>query len=374
MLDKKDTTYIGDMLEQAVSVDDVPHQQKGNIETKIKKENERVQSFSPLPIVREKEPYGNRSSYRLNRLPEKPLEAVAARGRFPSWLHRDMPKGNGLIETSHEIVKGRLNTVCEEARCPNILECYSNKTATFLLLGKACTRACGFCDIEHSKTLPLPDREEPIRIVESARALGLKHIVLTMVARDDLDDGGSQHVAETVACIRSHIQDATCEVLVSDFLGNSHSLDIVLQSAPEIFNHNLETVRRLTPKIRHTATYERSLSVLKYAKENGRDGTLTKSGIMLGLGETEEEVYEALQDLRNMSVDIVTIGQYLQASQKKLPVQSFVHPDQFEAYQNYGKTLGIPVVYAGPFVRSSYNAALFVRHQGSGSIRIVESS
>ena len=337
--------------------------------------NNDTSSFLPLPVVRKEKAVSSTGSYRLNRLPIKPLEEEKnARGRFPSWLHREMPKGITLFETSQEIGKSRLHTVCEEAKCPNLLECYSKKTATFLLLGRSCTRACGFCNIHHSKELPPPDKDEPFRIAESAKALGLNHIVLTMVARDDLSDGGAQHIVETIKAIRASMSHATCEVLISDFMGNEGALDIVLQEAPEICNHNLETVRRCTSRVRHTATYDRSLHILKLAKEKGLEGTLTKSGIMLGLGETEEEVYETLRDLQKASVDIVTIGQYLQASQKKLPVASFVTPEQFTVYEVYGRSIGIPVVYSGPFVRSSYNASLFVRHVRSGLIQTVDST
>ncbi len=336
--------------------------------------NNDTSSFLPLPIVRKEKAVSSVPNYRLNRLPVKPLEEEKeVRGRFPSWLHREMPKGVTLFETSQEIGKSRLHTVCEEAKCPNLLECYSKKTATFLLLGASCTRACGFCNIQHSKELPPPDKDEPVRVAESAKALGLNHIVLTMVARDDLSDGGAQHIVETVKAIRASMSHATGEVLISDFMGNENALDIVLREAPEICNHNLETVRRCTPRVRHTATYDRSLHMLKLAKEKGLKGTLTKSGIMLGLGETEEEVYETLRDLQKASVDIVTIGQYLQASQKKLPVASFVTPEQFKVYETYGKSIGIPVVYSGPFVRSSYNASLFVRHVGSGDMQTVDS-
>lgn len=326
--------------------------------------------FSPLPQVRSER--ASSLLYIKNRLPEKPVETIAARGRFPSWLHREIHKGFSLKETVQEIKGSRLHTVCEEAKCPNILECYSKKTATFLLLGGACTRACGFCDIAHSTNLPPPDREEPARVALSAKSLGLSHVVLTMVARDDLSDGGALHVANTIAAIRKEIPEATCEVLVSDFLGNIDSLNIVLEAKPEIWNHNIETVERLSSRVRHTATYERSLFVLSYVQKNIHKRGRVKSGLMVGLGETEEELFQALRDLRKSGVDIVTIGQYLQASQKKLSVKEFVSPLQFEKYKKYGESIGILHVYSGPFVRSSYNAALFVEHAVDGTVRRID--
>ena len=349
----------------------------------------RVSSFTPFPLVKESEgPFLKNEKerpslyFRPNRLPVNPESGSssngASAGRFPSWLHRKMPRTSLLNITEDAISSKRLHTVCEEAKCPNLLECYSKKTATFLLLGRSCTRACGFCDIEHKKQLPPPDEDEPKRVVEAAVALGLKHVVLTMVARDDLSDGGAAHIVKTVQAIRRSIPEATCEVLVSDFNGNEEAIRIVCEEAPEIFNHNLETVMRLTPKVRHTATYARSLAVLqsakKYALEQGTEGFQVKSGIMVGLGETEEEVCAALFDLHTHGVDIVTIGQYLQASQRKLPVKEFVTMESFEKYRQYGLSIGIKAVYSAPFVRSSYNAALFVRHKNSGKSIIIEST
>lgn len=301
---------------------------------------------------------------RLNVLPENPeaasCDALVGPGRFPSWLHRKLPEGDSLFVTNNIIHKKRLHTVCEEAKCPNLLECYSKKTATFLILGKACTRACSFCDIDFSKAPKAPDVDEPQHVAESVQELGLTHVVLTMVARDDLADGGSQHLVNVMQAIRAKCPDATIETLTSDFEGNQTALDAVIEAKPDIFNHNVETVRRLTSTIRHKATFDRSLCVLSYVKRKC-PAMLVKSGIMLGLGETKDEVISTLKELKSIGCDIVTIGQYLQASRLKLRVKEFIHPDIFAEYAEAGRQLGIPHVYAGPFVRSSYNAKLFVK-------------
>lgn len=285
------------------------------------------------------------------------------RGNFPEWLHLKLPKGKHLAGTTENMRKHMLHTVCEEAKCPNRLECFSKKTATFLACGNQCTRACGFCEIDFAKN-PLPlDPEEPQRIAESSLALGLKHVVITMVARDDLRDKGANHIAKIIKEIRKAIPTATVEVLTSDFSGDLDAVDIVLNAQPEIFNYNTETVRALTPRVRHKATYDRTLLILEHAKNTSFKGK-TKSGLMLGLGETQKQVHETLQDLHSVGVDIVTLGQYLQPSKKKLRVKEFVHPDQFAAYKTYGEALGIPFVYSGPFVRSSYNAAEVLKSTG----------
>ncbi|HSW71805.1 MAG TPA: lipoyl synthase [Chlamydiales bacterium] len=289
---------------------------------------------------------------KLNVLPQNPEEA---RGRFPSWLHRKIPAGGNLFKTNSILEKYKLNTVCEEAKCPNRLECYSKKTATFLALGKECTRNCGFCDIDFSKTPKAPEEDEPLRIALSVKELGVKHAVITMVARDDLPDQGASHIAQIIKEIRKQNEGATIEVLTSDFSGDEKALELVLNERPEIFNHNIETVRSLSPRIRHKAEYDRTLRVLKFAKSQNK-ALFVKSGIMVGLGEKEEEVKETMQDLANAGCDIITIGQYLQASSRKLLVKEFVPPEQFQRYSDFGYQLGIKHIYAGPFVRSSYNA------------------
>ncbi len=288
----------------------------------------------------------------LNKLPENPEEG---HGRFPSWLHRQIPRGGSLFKTDAIVKKYRLNTVCEEAKCPNRLHCYSHKTATFLALGSACTRNCGFCDIDFTKQPLAPETDEPERIALSVQELGLKHVVITMVARDDLSDGGAAHMAEIIRSVREKNEGCTIEVLTSDFNGNLPAMDLVLNEKPEVFNHNVETVRAMTPRVRHKATYDRTLSVLKYAKESGKS-SFVKSGLMVGLGETEEQVLETLKDLKTAGCDIVTIGHYLQADRRKLMVKSFVTPEQFKRYEEYGYSLGIQQMYSGPFVRSSFNA------------------
>lgn len=316
-------------------------------------------------------------SHRLNILPQNPETADESKavglGRFPSWLHRPLPKGGNLWKTADVMAENRLHTVCEEANCPNIMECWSQKTATFLVLGKQCSRSCGFCDIDFSKAPKPPEEDEPLRVADSVLKLGLKHVVITMVARDDLPDGGSAHLVRVVEQVRKAAPEATIELLTSDFLGNRAAWDAVLEAKPEIFNHNLETVRELTPKVRHTATYDRTLELLRYAREHRRNPDMfVKSGMMVGLGETEEQVFTALQDLHNAGCEIVTIGQYLQPNRHKLLVKAFVPPEQFKKYEDYGYSIGIKTLYCGPFVRSSYNANLVIK-QANNTLKTINS-
>lgn len=298
------------------------------------------------------------SKPKLNRLPINPESYQTeplVRGRFPSWLHRNLPKGANLFKTNAILSKYRLNTVCEEAKCPNRFECYSNKTATFLALGKACTRNCGFCDIDFAKTPKAPEEDEPFRIAESVKELGLRHVVVTMVARDDLPDGGATHIAAIIQAIRGKCPDTAVEVLTSDFSGQHSSLNSVLKEKPDVFNHNIETVRELTPRVRHKAEYDRTLSVLSYAASTKLAGHI-KSGLMVGLGETPSQVQQTIADLYQAGCDIITIGQYLQSGPKKLLVKEFVVPAQFKLYEEYGHSMGVKQMYCGPFVRSSYHA------------------
>lgn len=308
--------------------------------------------FNPNPKVK---------SSRLNILPANPDSGHEARavdlGRFPSWLHRKLPRGGTLHQTGSTLDKNRLPTVCEEARCPNRLECWNKKTATFLTMGDACTRNCGFCSIKFDKT-PLPlDNGEPKRVADAVSQLGLKHTVLTMVARDDLEDGGASHLKKIVEEIRKINPHTTVEILTSDFNGNQEAWDIIIEIEPEVFNYNLETVRELTPRVRNRATYERTLAFLHYVNTRKKNPSLlVKSGLMLGLGETMSQVEQALLDLKEAGCAIVTLGQYLQPTPQKLLVKAFITPETFKQYEAYGKSIGIPYVYAGPFVRSSYNA------------------
>jgi lipoic acid synthetase len=304
---------------------------------------------------------------KLNILPshqeQEDPERIVGLGRFPSWLHRPLPKGNVLAQTGHILDSKRLHTVCEEAKCPNLLECWSKKTATFLVMGKECTRSCGFCSIDFSKKPKALEEDEPDRVAESVVELGLKHVVITMVARDDLEDGGAAHLAKIIAILRAKVPTITIEVLTSDFHGNQAAWDVVLRASPEIFNYNIETVRELTPNVRHTATYDRTLQLLSYVKNNRPSSKLLiKSGLMVGLGETQDQVFQTIKDLHTNGCDIITIGQYLQPNKKKLLVKEFVTPEIFKLYEEYGQQLGVKYMYCGPFVRSSYNADRVIEH------------
>jgi lipoic acid synthetase len=251
----------------------------------------------------------------------------------------------------------RLHTVCESARCPNLGECWSKKTATFMILGDICTRNCGFCAIKVGKPSAV-DPQEPIRLAETARAMGLKHIVVTSVARDDLPDEGAEQFAATVRALREEIPNAIVEVLTPDFKGKVWCIKIVVDAKPDIYNHNIETVERLSPQVRPQAKYHRTLEVLQTVKR--LDASIyTKSGLMLGLGETREEVIQTLRDLRKVGVDAVTIGQYLRPTMKHLPVQEYIPPKVFAEYERIGEEMGFLFVASGPFIRSSYNAIEF---------------
>ena len=252
----------------------------------------------------------------------------------------------------------KLHTVCESARCPNHWECWSKATATFMIGGDRCTRACRFCAVATAKPLPL-EADEPARVAEAARRMRLRHIVITAVARDDLADGGAEHFRQTIVAVRSLNPAAIIEVLVPDFNGRDSSVDAVLAAEPHIFNHNLETVRRLTPGVRSRATYDRSLSVLAKAKRTPRPRLYTKSGLMLGLGETQAELLTAMLDLRGAGCDILTLGQYLQPTLHHLPVVEFVPPQRFAELGERARELGFVHVASGPMVRSSYHADEF---------------
>lgn len=250
-----------------------------------------------------------------------------------------------------------LHTVCESARCPNLPECWSKKTATFMILGNTCTRSCGFCAIKVGRGEPV-NPDEPADVGLVAKNLGLKHIVVTSVTRDDLPDEGATQFAKTIEELHRQIPECIVEVLTPDFKDKTQCIQIVTDAKPEIYNHNVETVRRLQTVVRPQAKYERSLSVLRKVKELD-PGIYTKSGIMIGLGETKDEVTQTLKDMRAHDIDAVTIGQYLRPTMRHLPVVRYVHPDEFKAYEDLGKELGFAFVASGPFVRSSYNAVAF---------------
>lgn len=305
--------------------------------------------------------FNHRPKAKRTRLPkvssqlEGSPEVAVGKGNFPPWLHRTLPRGKRLKQTHSILDSHKRHTVCEEAKCPNLLECYSKKTATFLALGKDCTRSCGFCSIDHLKNPGYLDPAEPERIAQSIAELGLRHAVITMVARDDLSDGGAGQLVKIVERIRKEQPGVTVELLTSDFEGNKSALDQIIALEPEIFNHNIETVQELTPRVRHKATYERTLEVLQYVKEKNPKQWI-KSGLMVGLGETKEQVHQTLKDLAAIGCDIVTMGQYLQPTRKQLVVKSFVSPAEFDEFAEHGRSIGIKQMYCGPFVRSSYNA------------------
>lgn len=276
---------------------------------------------------------------------------------FPEWLKIPAPDEESLRQMQ-DLIKGMtLHTVCEEALCPNVGECFNSRTATFLLMGDVCTRNCNFCAVRHGNPLPL-DPDEPRHIAEACKALGLKYVVLTCVTRDDLADGGASHMAFVVKEVKKLNPAAKVELLTSDLAGNRDALKSLLEAPLDVFAHNVETVPSLYPAVRPQADYERSLAVIDIAKAIAPK-VLTKSGIMVGLGETYEEVIEVMCDLISVGCDILTIGQYLQPSSSHLPVREFVHPKQYQMYEQKGLELGFKYVVAGPLVRSSYKAGAY---------------
>ena len=283
---------------------------------------------------------------------------TAPRTRLPEWLRIKLPRTESFARTRGLLDELNLHTVCESARCPNHWECWSRATATFMIAGDRCTRACGFCAVSTAKPLAL-EADEPQRVAEATRRLGLKHVVITAVARDDLADGGAEHFRQTIEAVRALNPGTVIEVLTPDFLDKDEAIDCVLSARPAVFNHNLETVRRLTPSVRSRATYDRSLSVLGKVKRRAGTNLHTKSGLMLGLGETAEELRAALLDLRSVGCDILTLGQYLQPTLQHLPVVEFVTPEQFAAHKAYAEGVGFVHVASGPMVRSSYHADEF---------------
>ena len=286
------------------------------------------------------------------------------RPRLPEWLRIKLPTSDSFSRTRALIGELKLHTVCESAQCPNHWECWSKGTATFMIAGDRCTRACGFCAVSTAKPLAL-EPDEPLRVAEATRRMQLRHVVITAVARDDLADGGADHFRQTIEAVRQLNPGIVIEVLVPDFNERDEAIEMVLAAQPHIFNHNLETIRRLTPTVRHRATYDRSLSVLGKVKARGGSALHTKSGLMLGLGETAEEVLGAMRDLRAAGCDILTLGQYLQPTLGHLPVVEFVRPEVFAELGRRAEEMGFVHVASGPMVRSSYHADEFA----PGSLR-----
>lgn len=279
----------------------------------------------------------------------------------PDWIKVRLPSNPVFFSTKALISDLRLNTVCESAQCPNRWECWSGGTATMMIAGERCTRACGFCAVSTAKPLAL-EEDEPARVAEAVRRMKLKHVVITAVARDDVPDGGADHFAKTIEAIRGVDSAITIEILTPDFNGKEQSLQTVVNARPHIFNHNLETVERLTPLVRSRAKYRLSLSFLKRALEMGQEAGIkmvTKSGLMLGLGETEEEIFQAMDDLREANVSVLTMGQYLRPTPEHLPVVEYIRPETFDLYGDIARRKGFTFVASGPLVRSSYHASDF---------------
>ena len=281
--------------------------------------------------------------------------------RKPVWIKVRLPSNPVFFSTKAMISDLRLHTVCESAQCPNRWECWSGGTATMMIAGDRCTRACGFCAVDTAKPFPL-EHDEPERVAEAVRRMKLKHVVITAVARDDIPDGGAEHFARTIQAIRDMDASIIIEILTPDFNGKESSLQTVIDAAPHIFNHNLETVERLTPLVRSRAKYRLSLDFLKRARELGETKGLrmvTKSGIMLGLGELENEIFQAMDDLREANVSVLTMGQYLRPSPQHLPVVEYITPETFNLYGEIARKKGFTHVASGPLVRSSYHASDF---------------
>jgi lipoic acid synthetase len=285
--------------------------------------------------------------------------------RLPDWLKRPLPRGNGNFFTHDLLRELRLETVCENARCPNRPECYARRTATFMILGNTCTRPCGFCSVARGTPEPL-EADEPERVAEAAQRLGLRHVVITSVTRDDLPDGGADHFYRCILAVRART-GAAVEVLTPDFLGDLRAVDRVLEARPEVYNHNMETVPRLYRKVRGRADYRRSLNLLGYVKRRAPEA-VTKSGLMLGIGETVEELFDVLADLRAVDCDTLTLGQYLAPTLKHIPVARYLPPAEFDALAGLARSLGFKHVASGPFVRSSYHADEMVASDARGDL------
>ena len=283
---------------------------------------------------------------------QEPAVAAEKPSRRPDWLRVKLPTGESYRKVREIVSEHKLHTICQSGNCPNMGECWGAGTATFMILGNICTRSCGFCSVATGRPEEA-DPFEPARVARSVELMGVKHCVITSVDRDDLKDGGSDIWAKTIRAVRRRSPQTKLETLIPDFQGIWENLNVMLESRPDVLSHNLETVRRLTRKVRVQARYDRSLEVLMRAK---RTGLRTKSGIMLGLGETEQEVLETMDDLRSVECDIITLGQYLQPTKAHLPVAAFIHPDRFTFFREEGKKRGFRFVESGPLVRSSYHA------------------
>lgn len=283
------------------------------------------------------------------------IDPALHQARKPDWIKVRLPNNPVFFSTKALITDLRLNTVCESAQCPNRWECWSSGTATFMIAGDRCTRACGFCAVTTAKPFALED-DEPARVAEAILRMKLKHVVITAVARDDLKDGGALHFARTIEAVRAADPQIVIEVLTPDFHAKEECLSLVAAARPHIFNHNVETVERLTPMVRSRAKYAVSMRVLRWMKTHAPE-IVTKSGLMLGLGETEPEIFQTMDDLREHGVQLLTIGQYLRPSAQHLPVLEYVHPDTFKLYERIAYDKGFEFVASGPLVRSSYHAA-----------------
>lgn len=297
--------------------------------------------------------HGLKEFERENEIKAKP------RQRIPSWLRRPLASKRSFFATSSLLEDLRLNTVCRAAKCPNRHECYTSGTATFLILGENCTRNCRFCNI-HPGPVSAPDPDEPQRVAQASATLKLKHIVITSVTRDDLPDGGAGHFAKTVLAVREAVPESGIEVLIPDFKGNEDALLTVFQAGPDVINHNVETHPSLYAEVRPQAEYAQSLELLSRAHAVGR---LAKSGLMVGLGESDEDVHEVIRDLHQAGCSIITIGQYMPPTTEHQPLDRYVTPEQFQAYADYGKKLGVKHVFSAPLVRSSYQAGAFFERE-----------
>ena len=285
-------------------------------------------------------------------------KTTGTRTTKPDWLKTPLPSGSVYFNIKTDLRARKLSTVCEEAKCPNIGQCWATRTATFMLMGDTCTRACRFCHIKTAARPPALDLEEARNVAESCLTMKLKYVVMTMVNRDDLEDGGSAHIVRVINTVKERNPEITIEVLMGDFQGNTQAVQAILDAPIRVFAHNVETVERLSPRVRDArASYRQSLEVLQYAKEHGASSLYTKSAIMLGLGETFEETVQSLKDLRAHKVDIVTLGQYMRPTKKHLSVKEYVHPDVFQKLGDVAKEMGFGAVLSGPLVRSSYKAS-----------------